>query len=80
MNLKYVYLIILFVVFAISRSFAQYQMVLKNDTLVADNQYNFDILIKSDSGKINLTAYQIILTLNDSIASTENLKFTQERQ
>ena len=76
MNLKYVYLIILFVVFAISRSFAQYQMVLKNDTLVADNQYNFDILIKSDSGKINLTAYQIILTLNDSIASTENLKFS----
>ncbi len=76
MNLKYIFLfVLLFVFIRTSNSIAQYQIELKNDTLVADNQYDFDIYIKSSSGELNITAYQIILTLNDSIASGANLSF-----
>jgi len=77
MNLKIFYLIVILLpVFVVSSSFAQYQMVLKNDTMVANNQYDFDIFIKSQSGVINLTAYQIILTINDSIAQGGTLTFS----
>ncbi len=77
MNLKHFYLnIVLFVVFAFSSSFAQYQIVLKNDTMITDRQYDFEAFIKSQSGKINLTAYQIVLTLNDSIAQYGSLTFS----
>ena len=58
------------------KSFAQYQIVLKNDTMLTSNQYDFDILIKSQDGIINLTAYQIILTINDSIAHDGTLSFS----
>lgn len=76
MNQKYLYLIILLIaIFSVQRSFAQYQMILKNDTLVKNNQYEFEIFIKSQNGMINLTAYQIILTINDSIAQGGALTF-----
>jgi Secretion system C-terminal sorting domain len=59
-----------------SNSFAQYQMSLRNDTLVSGNQYEFDVFIKSIAGKINLTSYQIILTYNEAIANGGNLEFS----
>ncbi len=52
-----------------SNSFAQYQMSLQNDTLVSTNQYEFDVFVKSTSGKINLTSYQIVFTFNETIAN-----------
>ncbi len=68
MNLKLIYPVLLFfTIFGSSRVFAQYQVLLKNDTLTSDNQYDFDIYIKSQTGSINLTAYQFIFTMNDSI-------------
>ena len=65
-----------FVIFAFSSSFAQYQMILKNDTMITDRQYDFEIFVKSQAGTINLTAYQIVLTLNDSIAQEGLLTFS----
>jgi hypothetical protein len=76
MNIKRFYLFFLFlVVFGLSKSFAQYSFVLKNDTLVSSKEYDFDIFIKSINGTINLTSYQIILAVNDSVAKQGNLTF-----
>ena len=51
-------------------------MVLKNDTLITNHQYDFDVFIKSQAGVINLTAYQIVLTLNDSVAQSGTVSFS----
>jgi hypothetical protein len=72
---RFCLVIILFTILPFLKSFAQYQIVLKNDTMAACNQYDFDILIRSQDGIINLTAYQIILTINDSIANDGTLTF-----
>ena len=76
MNLKRFYIIVLvYMVFVSSNLLAQYQIVLKNDTMITDRQYEFEVFIKSQAGKINLTAYQIILNLNDSIARGSTISF-----
>lgn len=67
MKLIYSLSIILSLLFY-SSSFAQYQMSLMNDTLISNNEYEFDVFIKSSSDKINLTSYQIVLTFNDLVS------------
>ena len=77
MKLKFTFLAILFfTILGNSGIIAQYKVVLKNDTMITSNQYDFEIFIKSESGILNLTAYQFILTINDSITQTAgNLSF-----
>ena len=58
-----------------TNSFAQYQMSLQNDTMIEKNQYEFDVFIKSNSGKLNLTSYQIVLTFNEAVSNGGNLTF-----
>ena len=55
--------------------YAQYEMSLRNDIFISDKQYEFDVYIKSTSGKINLTSYQIILSFNESIKNNGELTF-----
>jgi hypothetical protein len=56
--------------------YAQYEVVLKNDKLLTGSEYDFDIFIKSKSGAFNLTSYQIMLAVNDSIANGGELTFS----
>ena len=58
-----------------ANSFAQYQMSLQNDDMIENNQYEFDIFIKSISGTTNLTSYQIVLTFNEAISQGGDLRF-----
>lgn len=51
-------------------------MTLKSDTVITDTLYEFDVYIKSDSGTIDLTSYQIILSFNTDIVNGGNLSFT----
>jgi Secretion system C-terminal sorting domain len=77
MKIKYFSLVLLFfIVFGFSESFAQYRFVLKNDTLVTDSEYDFDIFIKSSKDTLNLSSYQIILALSDSIAKRKDVTFS----
>ncbi len=44
--------------------------------MLTNRQYKIEIFIKSQKGTINLTAYQIVLTLNDSIAQGGLITFS----
>ena len=68
-------LLILFLMMFCFNTYAQYEMSLRNDVFISDNQYEFDVYIKSTSGKINLTSYQIVLSFNESIKNNGELTF-----
>jgi hypothetical protein len=55
---------------------AQYQMSLENDVTVDTKTYEFDVIIRSTSGTINLTSYQFFLTYNAAIVNGGTLSFT----
>ncbi|MEJ2614908.1 MAG: hypothetical protein P8Z35_08120 [Ignavibacteriaceae bacterium] len=74
MKVKY-FLLILFLMSFYFKTYAQYEMSLRNDHLISGTQYEFDVYIKSTSGKINLTSYQIVLSFNESIKNNGNLTF-----
>ena len=74
MKVKYSVTIIFLMIFSLN-AYAQYEMSIKKDTLLSDNQYEFDVYIMSTSGKINLTSYQIILTFNEAIKNNGELRF-----
>ncbi len=57
-------------------SYSQYEMRLENDQLVSGTVYEFDVYMRSTSGTINLTSYQIALNYNTSIANGGTLTFS----
>jgi len=64
--------------FPLLSSFAQsdYLMSLSNGSLINDNTYEFDILIKSTDENFELTSYQCALTFNTEIINGGNLDFS----
>ena len=71
---KFTFFIIL-AVFA-SNSIAQYQMNLQNDLQTSPSTYEFDAFIRSTSGTINLTSYQLVFNFNISIIGAGFLTFS----
>ena len=72
MRIKYSISILIMILISFN-VYAQYEMSLRNDIFISDKQYEFDVYIKSTSGKINLTSYQIILSFNESIKNNGEL-------
>lgn len=69
-----IFIIILFIGF--NNSFAQYQMSLTNDIQTSPTEYEFDVFVKSASGAIDLTSYQLVFTFNTEIVNGGNLSFS----
>jgi len=69
------FIIILFIG-CFNNSFAQYQMILTNDIQTSPTEYEFDVFVKSTSGTIDLTSYQLVFKFNNGIVNGGNLSFS----